>query len=123
MTRGGACATRAPRNQGTKTTPLACLGDKSVMQHCRALDTDASDIVIGTYFLRRSPQVKMLSLQHPYALHCDFGSGLFSVPWQLSEQKKSRLRYGARTNYLTLNYQLARHVVENGLAALQGILG
>ena len=29
-----------------------CLGDKTVTQHCRVLDTDAFDIVIGTNFLR-----------------------------------------------------------------------
>ena len=28
-----------------------CLGDESVTQHCRVLDTDAFDIVIGTNFL------------------------------------------------------------------------
>ena len=61
-----------------------CLGDKTVTRHCRVLDTDAFDIVIGTVFLRRNPQVKMLSLQRPYSLHCDFGSGLFSVPLELS---------------------------------------
>ena len=55
-----------------------CVGDETVTQHCRVLDTDALDIVIGTDFLRRNPQVKMLSLQRPYSLHCDFGSGLFS---------------------------------------------
>ena len=32
-----------------------CLGDESVMQHCRVLDTDAFDIVIGTHFLRKTP--------------------------------------------------------------------
>ena len=51
-----------------------CLGDETVTEHCRVLDTDAFDIVIGTDFLRRNPQVKMLSLQRPYSLHCDFGS-------------------------------------------------
>ena len=61
-----------------------CLGDETVTQHCRVLDTDAFDIVIGTDFLRRNPQVKMLSLRRPYSLHCDFGSGLFSVPLELS---------------------------------------
>ena len=96
-----------------------CLGDESVTQHCRVLDTDAFDIVIGTDFLRRNPQVKMLSLQRPYSLHCDLGSGLFSVPWELSGRKESGLRYAAKTNYRTENYQLARHVLENGLAALQ----
>ena len=60
-----------------------CLGDEQVTQHCKVLDTDAFDIVIGTDFLRRDPQVKLLSLQRPYALHCNFGSGLFSVPLEL----------------------------------------
>ena len=96
-----------------------CLGDETVTQHCRVLDTDAFDIVIGTDFLRRNPQVKMLSLKRPYSLHCDFGSGLFSVPLELSGRKESRLRYASKTNYRTENYQLARHVLENGLAALQ----
>ena len=61
----------------------------------------------------------MLSLQRPYSLHCDFGSGLFTVPLELSGRKESGLRYAATTNYRTKNYQLARHVLENGLAALQ----
>ena len=96
-----------------------CLGDETVTQHCRALDTDAFDIVIGTDFLRRNTKVKMLSLQRPYSLHCDFGSGLFSVPLELSGQKEAGLRYAAKTNYRTENYQLARHVLVNRLAALQ----
>ena len=96
-----------------------CLGDKTMTQTCRVLDTDAFDIVIGTDFLRRNPQVKMLSLQRPYSLHCDFGSGLFSVPLELSGQKESGLRYAAKSNYRTENYQSARHLLENGLAALQ----
>ena len=39
-----------------------CLGDETVTQHCRVLDTDTFDIIIGTDILRRNPQVKMLSL-------------------------------------------------------------
>ena len=96
-----------------------CLGDKTVTRHCRVLDTDAFGIVIGTDFLRRNPQVKMLSVQRPYSLHCDVGNGLFSVPLELSGRKESGLRYASKTNYRTENYQLARHVLENGLAALQ----
>ena len=96
-----------------------CLGDETVTQHCRVLDTDGFDIVIGTDFLRRKPQVKMLSLQRPYSLHCNLGSGLFSVPLELSGRKESGLRYAANTNYHTENYQLARHVLENRPAALQ----
>ena len=95
------------------------LGDETVTQHCRVLDTDAFDIVIRTDFLRRNPKVKMLSLQRPYSLHCDFGSGLFSVPLELSGRKDSGLRYAPKTKYRIENYQLARQVLENGLAALQ----
>ena len=85
-----------------------CLGDKTVTQHCRLLDTDAFGMVIGTDFLRRNPQAKMLSLQRPYSLHCNFGSGLFSVPLELSGWKESGLRYAPKTNYRTEIYQLAR---------------
>ena len=95
-----------------------CLGDGQVTQHCKVLENYAFDIVIGTDFLRRNPQVKLLSLQRPYALHCDFGSGLFSVPLELSGQKESGLRYVNRS-YRAENYQLVRPVLENGLAALQ----
>ena len=99
-----------------------CLGDETVTQHCRVLDTDHFDIVIGTDFLRRNPEEKMLSLQRPYSLYCDFGSGLFAVPLELSGQKQSGLRYAAKTHYRTENYQLARHLLENRLAALQASL-
>ena len=53
----------------------------------------------------------MLSLQRPYSLHCDFGSRLFSVTLELS-RKESGLRYAAKTNYPTENYQLARHFLK-----------
>ena len=88
-------------------------------QHYRVLDTDGFDIVIGTDFLRRNPQVKVLSIQRPYSLHCDFGSGLFSVLLELSGREESGLPYASKTNYRTENYQFARLVLENGLAALQ----
>ena len=78
-----------------------CLGDETVTQHCRVLDTEILDIVIGTDFLRRNPKVKMLSLRGPYSLHFDFGGGLFSVPLELSEQTLSGLRYAAKTNFRT----------------------
>ena len=96
-----------------------CLGDDTVTQHCRVLDTDASDIVIATDFLPRNLLVKILSLQRPCSLHCDFDSGLFSVPLGLPGRKECGLRYAAKTNYRTKNYTLARHVLENGLVALQ----
>ena len=61
----------------------------------------------------------MLSLQRHYSLHCDFGSRLFSVPLELSGRKESGLRYTSKTNHRTENYELARHILENGLEALQ----
>ena len=97
-----------------------CLGEETVTQNCRVLDTNTFDIVIGTNLLRRNPKGEMLSPQRPYSLHCNFGSGLFPVPSELSGRKESGLRYATKcTNYCTENYQLARHVLENGLAALQ----
>ena len=90
-----------------------CLGDDQVTQHCKVLNTNAFDIVIGTDFLRHNPQVKLLSLQRPCALHCDFGSGLF-----LSGRKESGVRY-VNGSYRTENYQLVQLVLDNGLAALQ----
>ena len=80
-----------------------CLDDGQVTQHCKVLDTDGFDIVIGTDFLRPNPGVKLLSLQRPYALQCDFGSGLFSVPLELSGRNESGLRYVNRS-YRTENY-------------------
>ena len=33
-----------------------CLGDETVTQHCRVLDTDAFDIIIGTYLYEETPR-------------------------------------------------------------------
>ena len=89
-----------------------CLGDEEVTQHCKVLDADAFEIVIGTDFLHCNPQVKLLSLQRPYALHCDFGSGFFSVPLERSGRKESGPRY-VNCSYATENYQLVKPVLEN----------
>ena len=83
-----------PLGGGGRCDPL---GDEHVTQHCKVLDTDAFDIVMGTDFLHHNPQVKLLSLQCPYALHCKFGSGLFSVSLELSGRKVSGLRYVNRS--------------------------
>ena len=39
------------------------------------LDIDAFDIVVGGDFLRRNPHVKLLSVQRPCALQCNFALG------------------------------------------------
>ena len=64
-----------------------------MIRHCKVLDADAFDVVVDTYFLLRNRQRELLSLQRPSALHCDFSSGLFSVPLDLSGPKESVLRY------------------------------
>ena len=87
-----------------------CLGDEEMTQHCKVLHTDAFDIAIGTNFPSRNPQVKLLSLRRPYALHCAFGSGLFCVPLELSGQKGSGLRYVNRS-YRNEIYQLVQPVL------------
>ena len=96
-----------------------CLGDKTVTKHCRVFDTDAFDIVIGTDFLRRNPQGKNAVSPAPLFSALQPWQWAASVPLELSRQKDSGLRYASKTNYRTENYQFARHVLENGLAALQ----
>ena len=97
---------------------IVCLADEQVTQHWEVLDTDAFDIVIGTDFVRRNRQVKLLSLQRPYALHSDFGSGPLSVPLEPSGRKGSALCH-VNQSYRTGNHQSMLLVLENGLAALQ----
>ena len=87
-------------------------------QHCKVLDTDAFYIVISIDFLRRNPQVKLLSLQRLYAVHCEFGSGLFSVRMAPLRRKESSPRYVSRS-YQAEEYWLVRPVLENEMAALQ----
>ena len=62
--------------------------------------------------------MKLLSLQCAYALHCNLGSGLFTVPLELSGREESSVRYGNRS-YRTENHQLVLPGFENGLVALQ----
>ena len=66
----------------------------------------------------------LLTLLHTYAVcTCQVvvccSTQRYIVPHLLSPCAYHGLRYAAKTNYRTENYQLARHVLENGLAALQ----
>ena len=58
-------------------------GEEPVTQHCRVLDSDTFEVVIGTDFVRNNPQGRMLPLQHTYSLHCYFGTGVLSVSLEL----------------------------------------
>ena len=64
-----------------------CLGDKTVTQHCRVLDTDAFDIVIGTDFLQKDLQVKMLSLQRTYSCTATLAVGCSPYLWSCQDEK------------------------------------
>ena len=64
-----------------------CLGDETVTQHCRVLDTDAFAIVIGTDVLRRNPQVKMLSLQRPILCTATLAVGSSPYLWSCQDGK------------------------------------
>ena len=66
-----------------------CLGEKHVIQHRKVLDTYLFDIVIGTDFVRRNPQVKLVSLQHPYALHTATSAVAFSRSLCSRQDKKN----------------------------------
>ena len=43
----------------------ACLGDEEVTQHCKLLDTDAFDIVIGTDFVCCDPEWSCCPYKEP----------------------------------------------------------
>ena len=64
-----------------------CLGDETVTQHCNVLDTDAFDIVIGTDFLRRNPQVKRLSLHAPIPCTATLAVGSSPYFWSCQDEK------------------------------------
>ena len=80
------------------------LGKEQVAQHSKVFDTHALEIFIRTDFRRRTSHVKLLSLQRPYALHCNFVGGLFSVYLHLLERKETVLRFVTHTHG-TENYQ------------------
>ena len=77
-----------------------CLGNVQMTQHCRVLDSNAFDIVIGTDFLHQNPQVKLLSLPPPCTLHCVFGRGLFSFSLSCPDEKN--LVFATRTGVIGL---------------------
>ena len=49
-----------------------CLGDEQVSEHCRVLDTDAFDIVIGTDFLRSNSRVTLFLCPSVRLWQCPF---------------------------------------------------
>ena len=64
-----------------------CLGNETVTQHCRVLDTDAFDIVIGTDFLRRNPQVKSCLSSVPILCTATLAVGYSPYLWSCQDEK------------------------------------
>ena len=64
-----------------------CLADEQGTQHCKVLETNPFDIVIGTDFLRCNPQVKPLSLQRPYAYTVSSAVAFSLSPWSCQDEK------------------------------------
>ena len=56
-----------------------CLGDEDLTKLCKVRDTDAVTMSLAQIFMRRNPQAGLLSLQRPYALHCDFSTPMISA--------------------------------------------
>ena len=64
-----------------------CLGDETVTQHCRVLDTDAFDIVIGTDFLRRNPRGKCCLSSAPILCTATLAVGSYPYLWSCQDEK------------------------------------
>ena len=64
-----------------------CLGDETVNHHCRVLTTDAFDIVIGTDFLQRNPQVKSCLSSAPILCTATLAVGSSPYFWSCQDEK------------------------------------
>ena len=64
-----------------------CLGDKTVTQHCRVLDTDTFDIVIGTNFLRRNPKLKCCLSNAPILYTATLAVACSPYLWSCQDEK------------------------------------
>ena len=96
--------------KNTMTTAAIRMGDGHVVHSCRdcevevpmgsrtiahrfyVMDTEAFDFVLGTDFFVQHSQIQSLTLQAPYLLYVDHGSGRESVPLEQSEHTSSYLR-------------------------------
>ena len=68
------------------------MGSQTIAHRFYVMDTEASDFVLGTDFFVQHSQIQSLTLQAPYLLYVDHGSGRESVPLEQSEHTSSYLR-------------------------------
>ena len=124
--------------KNTRTTAAIRMGDGHVVHSCGdcevevpmgsrtiyVMDTEAFDFVLGTDFFVQQSQIESLSLQAPYLLYVDHGSGRESVPLEQSEHTSSYLRISKEepSNMMaaskTEDYQLLGEVLDQGLKEL-----
>ena len=100
------------------------MGSRTIAHRFYVMDTEAFDFVLGTDFFVQHSQIQSLTLQAPYLLYVDHGSGRESVPLEQSEHTSSYLRISKEepSNMMaaskTEDYQLLGEVSDQGLKEL-----
>ena len=100
------------------------MGSRTIAHRFYVMDTEAFDFVLGTDFFVQHSQIQSLTLQAPYLLYVDHGSGRESVPLEQSEHTSSYLRLSKEepSNMMaaskTEDYQLLGEVLDHGLKEL-----
>ena len=100
------------------------MGSRTIAHWFYVMYTEAFDFVLGTDFFVQHSQIQSLTLQVPYLLYVDHGSGRESVPLEQSEHTSSYLRVSKEepTNMMaaskTEDYQLLGEVLDQGLLEL-----
>ena len=96
------------------------MGSRTIAHRFYVMDTDAFDFVLGTDFFVQHSQIQSLTLQAPYLLYVDHGSGREPVPLEQSEHTSSYLRLSKEepSNMMaaskTEDYQLLGEVLDQG---------
>ena len=100
------------------------MGSRTIAHRFYVMDTEVFDFVLGTDFFVQHSQIQSLTLQAPYLLYVDHGSGRESVPLEQSEHTSSYLRLSKEepSNMMaaskTEDYQLLGEVLDQGLKEL-----
>ena len=100
------------------------MGSRTIAHRFYVMETAAFDFVLGTDFFVQHSHIQSLTLQAPYLLYVDHGSGRESVPLEQSEHTSSYLRISKEepSNMMaaskTEDYQLLGEVLDQGLKEL-----
>ena len=100
------------------------MGSRTIVHWFYVIDTEAFDFVLGTNFFVQHSLIQSLTLQAPYLLYVDHGSGRESVPLEQSEHTSSYLRVSKDepSNIMAASksedYQLLGEILYQGLKEL-----